>query len=353
MANILCSDVVRRAMIFAIGFTSLLAVVGCEAPVATFQPNLLHAKMLEEKNSIDMQPATAEIESALKDLFGTPDSPKWPEALAEEEHLAKLVSLDRLTRAAGAVRSDEKDAHFGLYREHCVHCHGTTGNGLGPTAVFLNPYPRDFRMGVFKFKSTPYGRKPTRTDLRRTLHEGIMGTSMPSFRLLKEDEIESLVDYVVYLSVRGEVERKLYASSTELDFTAGDHLYTPEAKEKAPDEFTEQMDIINEIVVNVAESWDKAADQAVVVNSPPEDYPLTTRDLDGPPAAREKLAVSLANGRKIFHGNIANCARAMAIRRSAMVRRMTMTSGPRTGSSRSTWIQRIASRSRLTSSWVR
>ena len=29
-----------------------------------------------------------------------------------------------------------------LYREHCAHCHGISGDGVGPTAVFLNPYPR-------------------------------------------------------------------------------------------------------------------------------------------------------------------------------------------------------------------
>ncbi|MCC6511991.1 MAG: cytochrome c [Pirellulaceae bacterium] len=290
------------------GAIALSGLVGCEVPVATFQPNKLQATVLGEKNSIDMSPATAEVSAALEELFGTPDDPRWPAALMEEEHLAKLVDMERLQRAAGAVRSDEQDQHFGLYREHCVHCHGTSGNGLGPTATFLNPYPRDFRLGVFKFKSTPFGRKPTRTDLTRLLKEGIMGTSMPSFRLLKDDELESLVDYVIYLSARGEVERKLLASSTELDFTDGDHLYDPSIKEKDPDEFEAQMEVINEIVIGVAESWDKATDQAITVAAPPEDYPLFTRDVGGSPEVYGKLEESIASGRKIFHGNVANCA---------------------------------------------
>lgn len=286
----------------------MLCLAGCEAPVATFQPNYLQARLIAEKNSIDMDPAIEELRKALEELFGTPDDPRWPEALKEEEHLASLVSSERLKRAAGPVRSDEQDNHFGLYREHCVHCHGTTGNGLGPTASFLNPYPRDFRMGLFKFKSTRFGRKPTRTDLHRILQDGIMGTSMPSFRLIKPEDAEALVDYVIYLSVRGEVERKLLLASAELDFVAGEHLFDPSVKEKSPADYDDQIDAINEIVISVAENWDKAADGALVVASPEEEYPLYVRDVNGTPEAREKLSQSLASGRKIFHGNVANCA---------------------------------------------
>lgn len=283
-------------------------MAGCDVPVASFQPNRLQATVLAEKESVDMNPALSEADAALIELFGTPDDPKLPAAITDEEQLAELFSLDNLKRAAGAVRSDEADKHFGLYREHCVHCHGTTGNGLGPTATFLNPYPRDFRLGVFKFKSTPFGTKPTRRDLKRILGEGIMGTSMPSFRLLKDDELDALVDYVIYLSIRGEVERKLLTASLELDFTADEHLYTPALKDKSPDDFESQMDTINEVIANVAQSWAAAAARAMVVNEPPEDYPLTTRDIDGTQDQREKLSESIARGRTIFHGNVANCA---------------------------------------------
>ncbi|MGN6546758.1 MAG: cytochrome c [Aureliella sp.] len=297
-----------RCCLQAASLAALVAFSGCEVPVAKFQPNVLQAKLLAEQNSIDMAPAVVQTQAALEDMFGTPDDPKWPAAFAEEEDLANLVSLERLQRAAGPVRSDEHDVHFGLFREHCVNCHGTTGNGLGPTATFLNPYPRDFRLGVFKFKSTPFGRKPTRTDLKRIVREGIMGTSMPSFRLLKEEDVDALVDYVIYLSVRGEVERKLLQEGANLDFTAGENLYNPKLKESDPDEFEAEQEIVDEILFGVAESWDAAADQAITVEAPPEDYPLFTRDAEGSPEARERLAESIASGRNIFHGNVANCA---------------------------------------------
>jgi mono/diheme cytochrome c family protein len=69
----------------------------------------------------------------------------------------------------------------GLYREHCAHCHGITGDGAGPTAGFLNPYPRDYRKGWFKFKSTPLDVRPTHDDLKKIVLDGIPGTAMPSF----------------------------------------------------------------------------------------------------------------------------------------------------------------------------
>ena len=78
----------------------------------------------------------------------------------------------------------------------------------GPTAPFLYPRPRDYRYGLFKFTSTDYGKKPTREDLRRTIVHGIDGTSMPAFSAqLTPSRSSRSIDYVIFLSMRGEVER--------------------------------------------------------------------------------------------------------------------------------------------------
>ncbi len=80
----------------------------------------------------------------------------------------------------------------------------------GPTAPFLYPLPRDYRKGIFKFTSTASGAKPQRDDLRRTIKNGLHGTSMPAFdALLTEPEIEQVIDYVMFLSMRGETELAL------------------------------------------------------------------------------------------------------------------------------------------------
>ncbi len=283
-------------------------VCGCDVPIKSFAPNKLYVARMERSQGADLQPAVADSTAAIVELFGTPDEPKWPECLLEDEELARLVDSERLYQAGGAVRSDEHDVHFGLFREHCVHCHGVTGDGLGPTSRFLSPYARDFRLGKFKFKSTPIGKKPTRDDLRRTLSEGVAGTSMPSFRLLKDAELEALIDYVIYLSVRGEVERQLLTDAAlELDYEAGDRLLDVTLKTNNEAEYDLQWKRIEAQVVAVAENWAEAEQAVLQVNLPPADYPLFDRDNQGTSEQKNRLAASVANGDKLFHGSIANC----------------------------------------------
>ncbi len=98
-----------------------------------------------------------------------------------------------------------------VYQERCAQCHGDTGDGNGPAGKFMYPRPRDYRKGLFKFTSTPYGARPLRDDLIRTVKVGIRGTSMPDFKLLPQHEIEAVVDYVLTLARRGEYEEELAA----------------------------------------------------------------------------------------------------------------------------------------------
>ncbi|MFQ5732659.1 MAG: c-type cytochrome [Planctomycetaceae bacterium] len=97
-----------------------------------------------------------------------------------------------------------------LYMRHCMHCHGYSGDGQGPTAKYLNPRPRDYRLGKFKFTSTGGPSKASRADLKRIIRKGIPGTYMPSFLLTFQDgELRDVVEYVRWLALRGETERKL------------------------------------------------------------------------------------------------------------------------------------------------
>jgi len=94
-----------------------------------------------------------------------------------------------------------------VYQERCVQCHGVSGDGNGPAAKYMYPRPRDYRRGLFKFTSTPYGSRPLRDDLLRTVRLGIRGTSMPAFNLLPEQDQQAVVDYVIMLARRGEMEQ--------------------------------------------------------------------------------------------------------------------------------------------------
>jgi mono/diheme cytochrome c family protein len=114
-----------------------------------------------------------------------------------------------------------------VYRRNCQQCHGVSGDGAGAAAAYLTPRPRDYRLGVFKFTSTPYGFRPRREDLLRTIQRGIVGTSMPSFARLPKQDLEAVTDYVLALTHRGELERLLAAQADaegELDEEAAAEL---------------------------------------------------------------------------------------------------------------------------------
>jgi mono/diheme cytochrome c family protein len=146
-----------------------------------------------EKLKSDFQ---KQIRAALTQACGTPLAPKLPGEAR--------VSAQRLAEGAR------------VYSKYCRQCHGATGDGNGPAAVHMLPKPRDYRSGVFKFTSTVYGAKPLREDLVRTVTRGIAGTSMPSFRLLPQEELDAVVDYVLALTRRGELEL-LLAEAAEFD----------------------------------------------------------------------------------------------------------------------------------------
>jgi mono/diheme cytochrome c family protein len=155
----------------------------------------------EGKRLSDVKPeARQKLVDSVTALFGTPDEPYIFDEAKE------VLNLDKIKLAAGPFGGSHDGTQKGLYRQHCVHCHGISGDGAGPTALFLNPYPRDYRKGVYKFKATERAMKPTDEDLAAVLRNGIPGTAMPAFNLLPSDEIEALVEYVKYLSIRGETE---------------------------------------------------------------------------------------------------------------------------------------------------
>ena len=68
-----------------------------------------------------------------------------------------------------------------IYLHMCVFCHGKDGNGGGTATDYLYPWPRDFRKGIFKFRSTPTDTLPRDEDLYRTIIKGVPGTSMPAW----------------------------------------------------------------------------------------------------------------------------------------------------------------------------
>jgi DMSO reductase family type II enzyme heme b subunit len=110
---------------------------------------------------------------------------------------------------ASAGVSDPLAAGRVVYEQHCAACHGLTGDGNGPAAVWLYPKPRNFSAGQFKIKSTPEQSLPTDDDLVQSVTRGLAGSSMPSFSYLTEAERRDVVQYVKHLTTRADASGKL------------------------------------------------------------------------------------------------------------------------------------------------
>jgi mono/diheme cytochrome c family protein len=240
---------IKYPLACVLAFTLLLA--GCGKPP---QPRFHLNMVLAIKNGVSA-PAQQQVANILDAFYGTPDAPRLPPEVPFKEAL--------IARAAGPVASDIHGRKVGLFREHCVHCHGISGDGMGPTAAFLNPYPRDYRLGIFKFKSTDGKSMPTDADLLKVLEEGIPGTSMPSFRMLSIEDREALIEYVKYLSLRGQTEMNMY--ETVNDFVAVD-----DAAGTAKADLNKEN--LGEMYSTFAGLWKDAVEKIVKPDPTPKDW---------------------------------------------------------------------------------
>lgn len=84
-----------------------------------------------------------------------------------------------------------------VYEQNCQVCHGARGDGRGELAETLQPKPRSFRRGVFKYRSTPPGKLPANDDLSRVIREGLAGTGMGVFgERLSARDLQAVTEYI-------------------------------------------------------------------------------------------------------------------------------------------------------------
>ncbi|TAH39592.1 MAG: cytochrome c [Planctomycetota bacterium] len=186
----------------------------------------------------------AALEQALTAFFGPHAQPTLPDGAAE----ALGLSPERIQHGRN------------LYVEKCMHCHGMSGGGDGPTAPFLVPRPRSFRMGKIKFASTPRTSPPVHEDLLRVLQRGVAYTAMPSFVNESREDLEALASYAQFLLMRGSTER-LVAFVLDDEGTLEEEL-TPEQRQQAILEYmAEEFD-------GVRQSWVDARDQVIEAPTP-------------------------------------------------------------------------------------
>ncbi|NQU25980.1 MAG: cytochrome c [Candidatus Nealsonbacteria bacterium] len=253
-------------------FSCLLAVlVGCAAEEPPFRLNT-EGPALEEISAAQSEL----IESLMGRIFGTPDEPAVPDSEVRRPEVEAGLRVDRLQSATG------------LYRQHCAACHGISGDGSGPTAAVQYPYPRDLRRGLYKYTSTDRGMKPflgdgrQMGDLERIVRNGIPATAMPRFDRLADAQIDALVEYVRYLSIRGETEAWLLQ-----EVVVGDELSIRRSM------------VLEDAVEPTASLWAIAQEMVLPAAAAEQHAPLSDTS--------EALAASIERGYEHYSGKNAQC----------------------------------------------
>lgn len=306
--------VVRSKSLKRFAFAGLLVAsslqLGCdrsEKRIPLMEPNVLYLHALEISEDYNLKQASVDTEQLLTEWFGTLDEPKLPPLF--EKDYPDLLSLEKLKIAAGPPSAGAEPGATGIYRQLCASCHGETGQGRGPVAASQNPYPREFRHGLYKFKSSSRNDKPLKEDIKRLLIEGLADSQMPKFAQLSSEQLDALVDYVIFLSIRGELERKMYfAAAFDLDEPETSRLVNLSLRDATSEEdkatYEEQITWMEDLLMEVADKWVEAADGVEEFDEP--DFPLFGQETD---ENREELEASIAKGRELYIGQIAACSK--------------------------------------------
>ncbi|VAW10111.1 hypothetical protein MNBD_ALPHA09-1106 [hydrothermal vent metagenome] len=117
-----------------------------------------------------------------------------------------------LSSLAALAQTGDADRGEAIYEKRCLQCHGEEGDGLGPAAERLNPPPRDFTLGLYKFKTSAFDEDlPNDADLMRMVRDGMPGTSMPGWSdMLSEKDMADVIAYIkVFADLEGQPETQV------------------------------------------------------------------------------------------------------------------------------------------------
>jgi mono/diheme cytochrome c family protein len=112
--------------------------------------------------------------------------------------LAALMAVGLVTAAHAAG-----DAAKGkvIFTTNCASCHGESGKGDGPVGAALNPHPRDFTKGEFKFDAAKDGKPGSDAALTNVIKNGagVYGGSplmAPWGGTLSDADIQNVIAYI-------------------------------------------------------------------------------------------------------------------------------------------------------------
>jgi mono/diheme cytochrome c family protein len=110
------------------------------------------------------------------------------------------VGVLALVIPASALASGNAAEGKKAYDVLCMFCHGASGGGDGPAGVALDPPPRNFTLGEFKFDADKDGVTGTDEDLHIVIKKGgaAFGGNpvMVPWMQLSDAEVTNLVAYI-------------------------------------------------------------------------------------------------------------------------------------------------------------
>lgn len=112
--------------------------------------------------------------------------------------LAKIgCALCLLVGVSAAIAAPESQGSprrgQALYEQHCLRCHGETGNGNGPDARTLIVPPANFHLGKYRAK--------TNQDLLIAIQDGVLFSPMHGWRgKLTDQDIADVIEYLRFIA---------------------------------------------------------------------------------------------------------------------------------------------------------
>ena len=115
----------------------------------------------------------------------------------------RIFALMAFLASALAPSLTHADAAAGkalFVKTNCNSCHGMEGKGDGPVAAALDPKPRNFTVGDFKFDANKDGKRGTPADLTLVIKQGAAAFGGSAMMMpnpgLSDADIAQIISYV-------------------------------------------------------------------------------------------------------------------------------------------------------------
>ena len=111
-----------------------------------------------------------------------------------------IAVLGALFVAGSAAAADAAAGKDLFVKTNCNSCHGMNGLGDGPVAAALDPKPRNYVVGDFKFDANKDGKVGTDEDLMLVIKNGAAAYGGSAMMMpnptLSDDDIKTIIVYI-------------------------------------------------------------------------------------------------------------------------------------------------------------